>query len=467
MDGVMNQTLDGVARRLREQLDEINSQILWDVISAHGAERRLAEDIWRRYRIKPAKSMHEGPGVRILAREPISDSDPNQRLPHAFERKIVKNKRGYMRGVTIGTEQEEAADAVQEWLQRENIPRLIGTTIARAALFGRAYWLLFIGRDDNRVRVRLSEPFETVVIRDEAGDVQYAFRYWDMEVVDQDGNRQSRKHIEAYDRLRLRKYTEDERGMFRLDEDGDAPHFFTEVPVIEFKNDDEAIGHIEPVMPLIDAYNIAVSDFSSEVTAMRLAYLVQEIREGYTEPSDIDEEFVETLQKTGILQGSWRFLEKNIQDAAIQNLITMLRKSIYEFADSYDPDEMAEGDPTAFQIAQKLKSLEDAAVDTEEQFTEAIGNVFRVASTFWSPQGLSIDPGQITQSYPRNIPRNRDNEVKTIVSGGGRISNRTLLETSSIIEDVDQEIERLEEEDESRPPSIMDDERDEEQIPED
>lgn len=452
---MLNQTMAEIRAAIATSGDQITSKIIRDVIDGHKGDRERMIDLWMRYRIEPAASEELGPGVRILARQPRSDGDPNHRLNHAFERKIVKNKRGYLRGVTITTEQDDqrVRDGLEDWIRREHIQRKIGSTIAKAAVTGKAYWLLWW--EDGMVRVRLCEPWETVVIRDEAGDVEHAFRYWDMSVVE--GARETtRKRVEWYTGTLVRKYTETRNGFYELDDEASGPHLFDKVPVIEFRNDDDWMGHIRPVTRLIDAFDIAVSDLSSEVTALRLAYLVQEVREGFT-ATDVDEEFLKIMRTTGIMTGNWRFLEKNLQDEAIQNLITNLRHAIYEFADSYDPDSLAEGDPTAFEIAQKLKPLEDASTDTEEWFTEAIDQVIATAAPVWRAAGMSIDPSQVNQTWPRNIPRNRANEVQTIVEGGGRISNRTLLEGSSIVDDVDQEFERLAEEDAMAAPSVMDD----------
>ena len=40
----------------------------------------------------------------------------------------------------------------------------------------------------------------------------------------------------------------------------DEPHAFGKVPIIEYKNNPEFLGDFEPVISLIDAYNLLQSD---------------------------------------------------------------------------------------------------------------------------------------------------------------------------------------------------------------
>ena len=60
--------------------------------------------------------------------------------------------------------------------------------------------------------------------------------------------------------------------------------------------------------------------------------------------------------------------------------------------------------------------------------------------------GKGWDYREITEDFTRNIPQNVKEDTETIVMLDGIISKRTLLELLPQIDDVDQELERLEEE---------------------
>ena len=60
--------------------------------------------------------------------------------------------------------------------------------------------------------------------------------------------------------------------------------------------------------------------------------------------------------------------------------------------------------------------------------------------------GKGWDHREITEDFTRNIPQNVKEDTETIVMLDGIISKRTLLELLPQIDDVDQELERLEEE---------------------
>ena len=70
-----------------------------------------------------------------------------------------------------------------------------------------------------------------------------AFKYWDVILVD--------KNTE-------RHYHTTNKAVSKVDEE--RPHAFGDVPVIMYKNNPELLGDFEPVISLIDAYNLIQSD---------------------------------------------------------------------------------------------------------------------------------------------------------------------------------------------------------------
>lgn len=444
-----------ILREVQEVADGITDTILKDVIAEHADQATRMKNLWNRYRMKAATGEDAEDGVKILARAAISDTSVNHKLNHPFERKIVSNKVGYMgEGVTLSTDEERAREVLEAFVRRNSVKTQVARSVATATVTGTAF--MFLWSDGASARTMRSWPWESAIIRDEAGVPQAAIRYWDVTRVDTVTKaRDTLKHVEWYDARRLSKYTMNAKGVYQLDEEP-KPHMFQAVPAFEFMNDPDRVGHIDPVRRLIDAYDLAVSDLSSEITQMRLAYLVQEIREGY-ESMDIDDTFKAQLRETGVLLGNWRFLEKDLKVDAVNSLTTGLREAIYHFSDSYDPDALADGSPTAFQISQKLKGLEDASTTTENMFREAFIEMFSCLAPYWANKRVTVDPWQINQTYPRNIPRNTEGELVAFTQAGGRVSNRTLLEQLSFVDDVDQEIERIAEEDAAAPPSVIDD----------
>ncbi|MCE3327165.1 phage portal protein, partial [Staphylococcus aureus] len=84
-------------------------------------------------------------------------------------------------------------------------------------------------------------------------------------------------------------------GIDALQEVGRYEHLFDYNPLFGVPNNKEMIGDAEKVIHLIDAYDLTMSDASSEISQTRLAYLV-------LRGMGMSEEMIQETQKSGAFE---------------------------------------------------------------------------------------------------------------------------------------------------------------------
>ena len=110
-------------------------------------------------------------------------------------------------------------------------------------------------------------------------------------------------------------------------------------------------------------------------------------------------------------------------------------------------DEAFAGNLSGVAIRFKLITLEQKCAVKENKFRTALAKRRELLTNILNIRyGKGWDYREITEDFTRNIPQNVKEDTETIVMLDGIISKRTLLELLPQIDDVDQELERLEEE---------------------
>ena len=95
----------------------------------------------------------------------------------------------------------------------------------------------------------------------------------------------------------------------------------------------------------------------------------------------------------------------------------------------------------------KILQLEKKLMIKENKFRTALAKRREMITTVLNiRKGSCYDYRDISEEFTRNLPQNVKEDTETILMLDGVISKRTLLELLPQIDDVDQELKRLEEE---------------------
>lgn len=224
---------------------------------------------------------------------------------------------------------------------------------------------------------------------------------------------------------------------------------FNEVSMIEYWNKVNQKGDFESVVSLINAYNLLQSDRVNDkeqyVDSLLVLY--------GTLAGDNSEEKLKTareLKRLGLLELSEgdkvEYLSKTFHEADVE----LLKKSIIEDIHKISKvpnltDENFAGNSSGVAMKYKLLGLEQLAQTKEEYYRIGLKERIKLYANILNIKMISIDVDNIEMTFIRSLPVNELEIAQLITYLNNVVSQKTLLSLLPFVEDVDNEIERVEE----------------------
>lgn len=445
-----------------EQIKEqgITSDIIKNMIDDHKKDRDRMIKLYERYKATIG-------GVPILSREPVEyedfetgaikriDNKVNNKINNAFDADIIDTKIGYMFGHGISYEVDADQDGepdkdtpLQKELHNFNMRNSVEDEDSewgkKAAICGYGARLAYVDKEGNE-RIRNVDPWEAIFLSDRSiAEPTYGLRYYPIDNKDSGNIYQA----DFYDGTNRHSFKQDTPGgNFLKTEEDTKLHMFEHCPLYGLPNNEELKGDVEKVTNLIDAYDRALSDANNEVEQYRLAYLVMK---GLA----ADDEAIDEINRRGIFEllddkESVSYLTKDINDTMIENHLNRLEENILRFAKSVNfSDEAFGGNVTGVAMKYKLMALENKCITMERKMSTALRHQFKVLCSAWSKKGKGNkdDYLSFTFQFKRNLPVNLKEEAETQASLSGFVSDQTRLSLLSFVDDVLDEMKRIEQE---------------------
>ena len=228
-------------------------------------------------------------------------------------------------------------------------------------------------------------------------------------------------------------------------------HIYSTIPVVEMIENEERQGIFESVKSLINALNKAGSEKANDVDYFADAYLkVLGVELDSEDTMQIRENRIFNLWKNG--DGPLPdvgFLEKPSSDTTQENLISLLKESIFAVSMVANMTEADFGNSSGTALAFKLQAMDNLARMKDRKLQSAFNRLYKIVfsvplitvdNTAWS--GLSY-------TFTRNVPRNILEEAQIVGQLSGQVSEETKLSVLSIVDDPQKEIQRMEHEEEA------------------
>jgi SPP1 family phage portal protein len=275
------------------------------------------------------------------------------------------------------------------------------------------------------------------------------FKYWEIIYVD----KRVKRVYKSYSKRLQQVGTEE-------------PHAFGDVPLICYKNNPEIIGDYEPVISLIDAYNLLQSDRINDKEQLVDAILC-------LYGMDFDAEQAETLRESRMLanipaDGRVEYLVKTLQEGDVDVLRRNIESDIHKI--SMVPnmsDENFVGNSSGVAIRYKLLAFEQNIKNKERYMEKGLMERFKLYNHFLFTQSkMAIVPiEEVDATFKRNLPSN-DFEISQMINNlADLVDSETLISQLSFIKDAAEVIELKAKEDEAKPKPAFDDAFNNNEIP--
>lgn len=370
----------------------------------------------------------------------MSDSTkPNNKIANSYASYITDTLVGYFMGKPVSYNADD--DKVLEELNMifeyndeadENIE-----LAKNASIYGVAYEMLYMSEEE--VRFKSLDPKQCIPIFDDTIDSNLlAFiRYYDNYDVVQD---KTITIIELITDTTITRYQcgNNYNDFTLLDS---YKHYFGMVPIAIFKNNEEELGDFETVISLIDAYDKLESDSLNDFEYFVDAYLALY---GFTaEPEDIQQ-----MKENRVLlmdEGtSAEWLTKNVSDNNIENIKNRIDADIHKFAKCPNmADKEFASNASGVAIKFKLLGTENKVSIKERKFKRGLQQRLELLATINGVLSDGFDWRSVDIIFSRNIPSNDTDIANMVNTLSGIVSEETLLAQLPFIENVQDEIKRL------------------------
>lgn len=467
-----------------EKGPELDSKVVDMVIEAFKSKKEKVINLQKRYEgdtpifeRDPSKAQKDfETDATLVVRV---DDKVNNRLGNAFDADIVDTKTGYLFGKPISydvnktnvdglddtdTSSELAAERLKEVTSNFNLRNNIADKDSelgkQSTISGYAARLLSVGVDGepqiNNIKA------DSAIIMSETGELsnpKYAFRtYPSIEFVNQAGgiSKVMYEYAEFYTNLNYSVYRRiKDTGTFSLYASKEL-HLFNGCPLFGVENNSELMGDAEKVISLIDSYDGTLSDISSEITSQRLAYMVFR---GF----ELSDEERAELHKNGAFNlfdkdDDVSYLTKDVNNSMAENQLKTIAKNIMRFAKTVNfDDEAFAGTTTGVALGYKLIALENKCITSQRKFEASLRYQYKLLCEYWEFAQKNVNKDDYLKlrfGFKRSLPEDVEKSISMVITGGGRISNETLLTVSGLVADADEELGKVAQEDTERADSV-------------
>ena len=232
----------------------------------------------------------------------------------------------------------------------------------------------------------------------------------------------------------------------------DKPHKFGDVPLIQYKNNPELLGDFEPVITLIDAYNLLQSDRVNDKEQLVDAILC-------LYGMDFDSEQAEMLKDSRMLaniptDGKVEYLVKTLQEGDVDILRQNIENDIHKI--SMVPnmsDENFVGNSSGVAIRYKLLAFEQNVKNKERYMEKGLMERFKLYNNHLTAiaKMSEVPVEEVDAVFKRNLPSN-DYEISQMINNlADYVDAETLVSQLSFIKDASEIVELKKKEDEAKP----------------
>lgn len=420
---------------------EITPEVVGEAIRLHIGELKS------KYQANEALYMSDH---EILHGKAKDSWKPDNRLVINYAKYIVDTFSGYQIGVPVKVTHDEksVSDFIDSFRKLNDMEDTEFELAKTADVFGHAF--LYVYQDEEKnTRVTYNSPINMLIVHDTSiaekplFAVRYAFDEFD-----------AIGHGQLITDSEIKELTVQAGGTVTFGES--TAHIYGRLPVVELIENEERQGIFDSVKTLINALNKAASEKANDVDYFADAYLK-------IVGVDLDGEDVGDIRETRIFN-FWNngegplpdvgFLEKPNADTTQENLITLLKDSIFAISMVANMAEEDFGNASGTALAFKLQAMDNLAKMKDRKMQSAFNRLYEIV--FNVPKASVPADGwrDIKYQFTRNVPRNILEEAQIVAQLSGQVSDATKLSVLSIVDNTEAELEKIEKEAREKQDSI-------------
>ena len=377
---------------------------------------------------------------------------PNNRLAHAFPRYIVTMASGYLVGKPVtyrDDKQEEAVEELDKLYKQSNMDSVDAELAADASIYGKAVCICYAD-EDGRPKTATLSPLCAFVVYDDTVEHKPLFGVHWMDKMDAQGKAVG-VTVNVYDAEGISTYTGKTLAAISGEPGAVTAHYFGGVPVVEFWNNAQETGDFEPVLSLIDAYDVLESDrvndkqqFTDAVLLLTGCTLENDDPEDKRSPAQrLLEEKTLSLPDADA-KAEW--LVKAGDESGAETLKNALKADIHKMSMVPDmTDENFAANASGVAMRYKLLGLEQLTGVKERWFREGLRARLRLYAHFMGILAMgTLVPDSVEMIFTRSLPVNETEISAMVAQLDGLVPRQILLSQLPFVEDANEAMKQLE-----------------------
>lgn len=393
----------------------------------------------------------KGNNPTILERK-LPSTAPNNKVPVPYARRIVSLISSYMflpGLITYSCEDQAYLEALQEIFDANEEPLENYRIGWQSSVHGVGYEIFYNeGVGETETAVDGQPAFEGTMPRFEKVPVEETIPIYDFSIVPVLRAFIRFYTVESADTEYISVYYEDVRIDYERRKNqnsllymGEQVHGYDRPPLVVYENNEDLMGDFAAVQPLIDAYDVLMSDSMNEFDRFAQAYL---IAKGFTlTKADVETlKHTRTISLSGDKDTDLAFLTKPIEIEFIKFMSEQLRAEIHRGAGIPNIDDFKWGGEASGQTIDKFIYLMELFTGIKEaNYRRGLKQRIEMLTAY---ARLGGDPAEVEVVMNRNDPDKSMLLADLFVKYSGHVSEQTLLENfADFVPDAEAEMERI------------------------
>lgn len=376
----------------------------------------------------------------IFEKPKYDDFKPDKRIAVNFAKYITDTMNGFFIGIPVRvTSNDKAVTDYVDFLDAYNGQDDQNAELSKLCdIYGRGYEMYYVDEYGN-IGITYLSPETAFMIYDDS--ILERPRYFVRLYIDADNVLRGSVSDES-----IVRWFSMEGGLHFYGEE--KAHGFDGVPAVEYVDNAEKMGLYEPVMSMINEYNEVISEKANDVAYFADAYL-KILGAMVDEKSLVQIKQNRIINFPGLMDNSQLvvdFLKRPDGDTTQEHLLDRLERLIFQISMVADISDENFGSASGIALKYKLQAMSDLALTKQRKFTAGMQNRYRLI--FSNPvSGMNRDAWTgLSYQFTQNTPANLLEEAQIAAQLTGIVSQPTQLKVLSIVDNIQEEIDRLKEE---------------------
>lgn len=362
---------------------------------------------------------------------------PDNRLAVNFPKYITDVFLGFVFGIPVKRthEDEAVSEAIANFDKQNDIAEHDFEMAKKVCKYGHAFEYMYQD-EETKTRVTDCTPKEVFVVYENTlrKAAYFAVRYG----VTDDGHT---KYGEIMTRETIREFYGSE-----LKEE--RPNPYGKIPVVEWLMNEERMSLYEEIAGMTETINKTIGEKANDVDSFAEAYLA-------ILGAELDEEGVMRIRDNRIinLYGTdnakdilVQFLQKPTADDTQENLLDRLEKWIHKISMVCDINSESFGNASGVALEYKLHPMRSLAGNMIQKALKSMRKRYKLFCTLSTNVSNKDAWRELEQNATLNLPKNKLEEAQTAQALDGVVSKETQLKVLSIVDNVQDEIDKMEKE---------------------